>query len=395
MGGIRSVAIPAAASAAAALVASFLIGGVGGSDPSAEPTVSDSATSSQAPSEGPATEAPAGSTSASGTQVDAADLPALGIQFHGTWSHYTDAKREAVLDKIEESGATWVRLDVSWAMIQSSPGEYDMNYGVPLVDTVIDQLRQRDLKVLVMFWRTPQWASGDPSNENVAPQDPADYASALEWAADRWGDEVDAWQVWNEPNLDYFFEGTDPTQYTDLLCAGYGAVKRGDPDAQVVYGGIVGSDVAWLRSSYDAGARGCFDVMAVHSYSTPGDLPPSSSDTADGRDLGSLARVDAVMRAQDDAHSIWLTEFGWSAHTDAVDTEPWRRGVTEEKQAEYAEQALEILARDLPYVTQAFWYKDVVNPQSSDMQQEGYAMLRGDLTPRPVFDTFRSLYAQG
>jgi len=169
-------------------------------------------------------------------------------------------------------------------------------------------------------------------------------------------------------------------------------VRAGDPDSPVVFGGIVNADVPWMRQAYDAGAKGCFDVMAVHSYSVPGDLPPSQAADVEGRDLGSVANVHDLMVARGDRHPIWLTEFGWSAHTDAPDTEPWRRGVTEEQQAAYAGQALEILARDLPYVTQAFWYKEVVNPESTDMQQEGYAMLREDLSPRPVFDTFRRLY---
>jgi len=390
MGGIRNVAIPAAASAAAALAASFVIGGVG-SGRGDEPTVSDEVTSS-ARSEGTATEAPRGSSEATPSQPQAADLPALGIQFHGTWRFYDDAKRAAVLDQIEASGATWVRLDVSWSMIQPSPDGFDEDgYGVSLVDDVIDQLRARDLQVLVMFWRTPAWASGDMTTENRAPTDPADYATALQWAGERWGDVVDAWQIWNEPNLDYFLAGSDPAAYTRLLCAGAGAVRAGDPGAKVVFGGVVNPQISWVRQAYAAGAKDCFDVMGVHSYPVPGDLPPTNSN-ADVTDLGSIADVHDLMRSQGDRAPIWLTEFGWSAHTDAPDTEAWRRGVTEEQQATYAGEALEILARDLPFVTQAFWYKDVVNPDSTDMQQEGFAMLREDLSPRPVFDTFRRLY---
>src|SRR5215211_8964995 len=70
--------------------------------------------------------------------------------------------------------------------------------------------------------------------------------------------------------------GQNPVQYTQLLESAYGAVKAIDPSSLVVYGGLAYSDYAFVERSYAAGAKGFFDVMAVHPYmrtSLTGSLP--------------------------------------------------------------------------------------------------------------------------
>lgn len=335
------------------------------------------------------------SAASSADPPDPEDLPSLGLQFHGTWDHYDAQQRDEVLDRIEESGASWVRLDVGWAMLQPTPGPLDQGWGVPVVDEVMEQLRERDLKVLVMFWLTPTWASSEKdafTAQYTSPEDPADYAAALGKVAQRWGDVVDAYEIWNEPNLEDFYHGTDPQTYVDLLCASYPVVRREDPSAEVVFGGLMYNDDDWLQQAYDAGASGCFDVMSVHSYQAPADSPPSQDDSGEVWNLRNLDEVRDTMIENGDRLPVWITEFGWSVHDNEPDTEPWRRGVDEDTQSLYAAEALTLLGDQFPYVDVAFWYKDAVNVTNSDEHQQGYAMLDEDLRPRRVWHTFRDLY---
>lgn len=325
-----------------------------------------------------------------------ASLPALGVQYHATWEHYGPERREEVLDRIEASGATWVRVDIGWASLQPRPGAFDRTWALPRVDAVMEELRERDLKVLGMFWTTPAWAS-DARDPDVArfsaPRDPQDYADALGVAAQRWGDVVDAWEVWNEPNLGEFFRGADPATYTELLCAAHDELGRTDPRAPVVFGGLMYNDDGWLEQAYLAGAQGCFDVLSVHSYQAPADAPPATTDPGEVWNLTSLDAVHETMLENGDDLPVWVTEFGWSVHENAPGVENWRRGVTEEQQARYAAEAVQLVGERFPFVDVAFWYKDAADPTSSDEHQQGYALLDEDLVPRPVYDTLRDLYA--
>jgi hypothetical protein len=50
--------------------------------------------------------------------VNPITTPDIGAQFHGMWANYTETQRIYVLDALKYYGATTVRIDVSWAMLQ-------------------------------------------------------------------------------------------------------------------------------------------------------------------------------------------------------------------------------------------------------------------------------------
>ena len=317
----------------------------------------------------------------------------FGVQFHGMWSFYTDAERRTALDRIKASGASWVRLSVSWAMIQPQAGSYDRAWGVPFVDRVIKMARKRGLKVLVTFWRTPAWANGGQSDVTL-PDDVDDFARAAGWAAKRWAGVVNHWEIWNEPNLDSYMAGADATAYTRLLCAAYTEVKANNPKARVVFGGTVYSDDDWISQSYRSGAKGCFDVMAIHPSVAPGDASPLAQGTGEVWDFDNIAAVRRVMVANSDRKAVWATEFGWSSHPNTASTEPWNRGVTEAQQATYAVQALQVLNARFPYVRKAFWYNEV-NLNTGSVHHDNFGLLTSSFAPKPVYHALRTFLHAG
>ncbi|MDQ1652497.1 MAG: polysaccharide biosynthesis protein PslG, partial [Cryptosporangiaceae bacterium] len=123
------------------------------------------------------------------TQVNATPQRAklaVGAQFHGTWAELSDADRICILNTLAANGATWVRLDLGWTTIQpNARGQYDMAWGVPFVDKIVNMAHSRGLNVLATFWQTPKWASGS-TNNHVLPTNLSDYANAIKWAANRW-----------------------------------------------------------------------------------------------------------------------------------------------------------------------------------------------------------------
>src|SRR4051812_11892559 len=123
----------------------------------------------------------------------AAPAPAVGVQFHGTWSDYTDAQRLQVLDALHAAGVSWVRIDLGWASLQESSSSAYTSWYVALADSVVDAARARGINVLMTLWATPKWAGAATS---TAP-DPAAYAKAATWVAAHFKGRVAAWEVWN------------------------------------------------------------------------------------------------------------------------------------------------------------------------------------------------------
>jgi chitodextrinase len=330
----------------------------------------------------------------------AAAPPVFGVQFHGMWSSYTDAQRATVLDNLRAGGATWVRLDVSWAMLQPfSRDSYDMNWGVPFVDRVVNMASSRGLKVLVTLWLTPGWANNN-AGERVLPTDPNDYANAARWAAARYAGKVQAWEVWNEPNDTGAMTGADPVAYTQLLRAAYPALHQGDPSTSVVFGGPSFNDDAWIARAYDAGAAGSFDVMSTHPYLNPANAAPETADDGTRYTLRHVGAVrDLMVQRGDGDKPIWFTEFGWSTHAnDLFDyTSPstwWALGVSPEMAADYLVRTMQLVESSYPYVTQLFWYqeRDRAMPTTYGMgtlQNNNYGLLGVDLSPKPAWYAIR------
>ncbi len=316
-------------------------------------------------------------------------LPTVGVQFHGHWRSYTDEDRAVVLDRLVEAGVEWVRIDLSWPMLQPEPGPEFSEWGTDRADRVIGMATDRGLKVLGTFWLTPGWANGG-AGERAAPTDPEDYATAVAWAVDHFGDRVAAWEIWNEPNDPRFLTGADPATYAALLRASYRAIKDTEPGATVVFGGTAFNDAEWIEEVYAAGAGDHFDVMATHAYQAFSDTEPEAPDDGTKYRLTHVRVVHEVMvRNGDGDKEIWFTEFGWSSHGgNGPDVPHYRRGVSRQLQAEYLARTLHLVTDRYPYVTQVFWYRDRDTDRGS-VQLDNYGLLDRELRPKPAWERLR------
>jgi polysaccharide biosynthesis protein PslG len=316
--------------------------------------------------------------------------PAVGVQFHGMWSDYTDAQRLAVLDKIAAANLQWVRIDMGWSSFQERCRSCYSDWYLDRANLVVDAARQRGLKVLITAWRTPAWAN-DGAGELAPPTSPADFERFMAWLASQFRGRVSAYEIWNEPDSRDFFTGS-VDQYAALVRAAYPAVKSTDPSAQVVLGGPINNNTDWLRAVYRAGAGGSFDVLATHPYMGPTDLPPEAPDLrGDNRYLLThVAAVHRLMVANGDGDKpIWFTEFGWSSHPNTGREANWDRGVTIQQQADYTVRAIQLVRSRFPYVTNMIVYNER-NRATGDPQLDNYGILLRDLSEKPVYAALRS-----
>lgn len=293
-----------------------------------------------------------------------------------------------------------VRLDgFPWDIIEAKKGRYDYTAS----DRAMQWARGAKQQVLGILQYAPAWANGQtfttprdlgisncgiPDLENsdtrfnalrtYPPTNNRDFAAYAGAIAKRYPD-VRYWQIWNEPNNPIFWPtGPDATAYTRMLSAAYSAIKKANPRAQVVLGGISLNDLKYVRGLYASGAKKYFDIMAVHLYN-PRQAPNAYL-------ANELERLHATMTAHGDGKKeIWLTEIGWY-----TGTAPY--AVSEQQQSRYLEQTLAI-ARSTSSVGAVFWNTltdcttsyDTINPEHN------YGLFRSDQVAKPAANVMRGM----
>ncbi|HEV7887314.1 MAG TPA: glycosyl hydrolase [Acidimicrobiales bacterium] len=322
----------------------------------------------------------------------ATPLPAFGAQFHATWGDYTDAQRAAVLDKLAAAHVQWVRVDVGWrALEETGKGQFSQ-YQFDLADKIATMAQARGIKVLATLWGSPAWANGG-GGMSKPPANVNDYADIAGTAASRLRGKIAAWEIWNEPNLGGFWQGTDAVKYAQMVRAAYPRFKAGDPNALVLAGAVSENDTPWLTRMYDAGAGGFFDVLSVHPYQGISNQPPEVADDGNIWVMDHVRTVRNLMIQRGDGNKqIWGTEYGWSVHANNGSEGTWQRGVTEAQQADYLARSLAWFAANHPYVTNLFWYNER-QKATGDVHEDGFGLLRRDLSPRPSYNTLASVLA--
>lgn len=304
---------------------------------------------------------------------------------------------------VRDMGFGWAKSYVNWETVEPEPGEY--RWVDP--DNIVNAFEGYGVHILMRVHGTPAWARAEGTFLSHPPEVVADFARFMQELAARYKGRVAAYEIWNEPNLNYEwgYLDPDPAGYTALLKAAYQAVKAADPDALVVSGGLATtgdgsatamSDLAFVQGMYDAGARGYFDALGSHPYAFGHD--PDYED-AWGLSLTRAVQQREVMAANNDLETpIWITEVGWVLHTSWNLVEHEAIAVDEAQQAAYLVRAYQKVRTEWPWVRALFlfnldfssvsWY-----PAADPMRW--YSILNPDRTPRPAYTNIKWQISNG
>ena len=297
--------------------------------------------------------------------------------------------------QVSALGTHWVRLFATWPDLEPERGVYAANW-IGNYEQTFRSL-PAGTKVVLAVVDTPRWETGS-SDEHMPPANPDDYAAFIGGLAQRFGAWVSAYEIWNEEDSPSWWTGApNPTAYAQLLQATYPVLKAADPSATVVLGGLTGNDYQFLEGVYQAGAKGSFDAVGVHTDTACNILSPYDFLRGAGNRMipdSFLAyrEVHAVMLANGDDKPIWMTELSWRTTNATCSEGAWAGqkagGVTEEQQATYLRQAYHCLAQD-PYVQVALWFP---------LLDEGTltaGLLRANGSRKPSFAAMRAYAREG
>ena len=326
-----------------------------------------------------------------------------GLSSHLMWAGVTGAEQDRQLDLMAQAGAGIVRVDVGWSSLeQNAKGSYEQ-WNLDRLDALVDNAERRGIKPLFTVTDSPCWASSAPESvkqgcqgawwdrgvQRYPPVNEQDYADAFAFLVRRYGTRVAGYEIWNEPNIDLYFQSGNPAaDYARIVRATYPAAKAADPSVTVIAGSLSESPLDFAEQLFSYGIGGHFDAFSVHPYSggaSPLDPQPDAW-IRSSYARGVPAMRELLLRHGEDK-PIWLTEFGWSTST-IRNSETWANGVDEQTQALYTEQAL-TKAGEWPYVPVVIIYELQDQWDNPNDRNSNFGLLRYDGTPKPAFEAFR------
>ena len=211
-----------------------------------------------------------------------------------------------------DAGARVNRWEFRWDRIEPQPGAWD--FAAP--DAAVQSDQKYGLDTLGILIGTPGWAArrgqkpgnGLPRGLYLAYTDPRNlWADYVRQTVSHYKGQVAWWEIWNEPDLQFFWTGS-PDDYFRLLKVAYLTIQAADPAARVLMAGMVVPDMAFLtrvlqdveRDPRGNDNHGYFDALAWHAYG-----PASTVYANVSRIRGLLAALDYV------GIPVWVTEDGF------------------------------------------------------------------------------------
>ena len=308
-------------------------------------------------------------------------LPAgVGVNIHFVTG------REKDLDMIAAAGFKFVRMDFNWESIETSKGDYHWaGY-----DELLANLDKRGLRaILILDYSHPLYEesvtspnpiTGKPHQTTASPQHPDSIAAFARWAAaaaKHFAGRHVLWEIWNEPNGNFWSPKPNAEQYTELALATAKAIREAEPQAIIIGPASSGFPWKFLETFLKSGMLEYLDGVSVHPYRKPSKPPETAaSDYEKLRELidrntppGRKGRV-----------PILSGEWGYST---------CKRGVSLETQAAFAaRQQLVNLLNGVPLSIWYDWQNDGTDPNENE---HNFGTVLPDLTPKPAYLAIKTL----
>lgn len=374
----------------------------------------------------------------------------LGFSSDADLTGGTSTSRAPWIQRALSEGATIVRVDVVWAQVapRLRPARFEASnpassgYNWSSVDSVVRDLNEHGLQVLLEVHDAPTWAQGPGKPGPVQPgtwrPNPRQFGEFAKAAALRYDGSfpdpanpgaslprVRYWQAWNEANLDYYlapqwirsgsaWTAVAPVIFRQLVNSFYSSVKSVSASNFVLmggtapYGDAVGTDpvgqertppVAFYRDVFCLhGAQSLtpvscadpihFDGLDHHPYGVGG--PTWHAINADDVAVPDIYKITRVMNAAlrtgralpEAPKSTWVSEMGWSSNP------PNPQGVPVAEDARWLEQAMYVLwAQGVNVILPLEIGDPPPIPNYSSVFESGLYYLNGQ--PKPLAEAYR------
>lgn len=185
---------------------------------------------------------------------------------------------------------------VRWPDLEPSKGQWQFER----LDLYLALAQKHGTGILLPLALTPSWAGPLITAE---PRNLEDWRNYVRTVVSRYKGRIQAYEIWNEPNLQDFWTGTTD-QMLALTKEASKIIHGLDPQALVVSPSpTTSAGISWIAEFLKKGGGQFVDIIGYHFYVTPG-LPEEM--------VPVIQRVRQAMSESGSGNKpLWNTEMGW------------------------------------------------------------------------------------
>ncbi len=313
--------------------------------------------------------------------------------------------------RIFDAGLNFIRIGqyenssdyTSWEWVERKRGEYAV---VPELDDYVNSLVENGVHIEIQLLygnplytspagRAPELVTPEPGSFHNPdrslysvfwpPKTPVQidaFTKYVAWMVNHFRGRVEYYEIWNEPDIDYWNPTPNPEEYGKLFGASAAVLHKTDAKAKIVFGGLASGNVEYAKRALDScHCSGAIDVFAYHNYPGYGsNVNPEAAHAHADTNISSKPLRDMVRKYPGIRSDLvfWDDEFN--------DGIPSWQNSDESVQAKYIPRGLIL---DRASGVRTFVWLIVGATDGNEM--DDFGMLHGllyrpeDFTPRPAF----------
>ncbi len=279
------------------------------------------------------------------------------------------------IDLVRPAGFIYVRTGETWANVEKKKGIYNW----ASYDAMINSIISKGLvPFIILGFNNPIYGAESVFTGITTTTQRNAFAMFAAEAVKRYRGRGIIWEIWNEPNIGYFWKPvTSPENYAALVKTTASAIRRVAP-AEIVVAGSMATDnkVPFFTLCAKAGMLKYIDAVTMHPYRK----------TAPEVNLGlAYKQIRDIIKQYNPANPnipIISSEWGYST--------VWT-GMNEAKQASYLQRSF--LLNKYYGIPVSIWYDYRDNGTNPTNPEHHFGILRYDYSKKPAYSGASSLLA--
>ena len=214
-------------------------------------------------------------------------------------------------------GAKYGFLCSDWDKVEGKKGKYDFNTPTHKFDDAVFGMAKRGIEPVIQVYggnRLYMPYALDVNNRQMAdadkllndPETRKAWIAYLKTMVTRYKDHVKAWEIWNEPNSDYFWQKDgkrfEPSVevYGSVLKMAAETIRSVQPDAIIIAGSTAHVKKEYLKGFLNSEGGDYYDYWSIHPY---GEVPEAYDPK--------IIEVQNILKEFGKTSVMWQSECGF------------------------------------------------------------------------------------